>query len=114
MPRRPALIAFIIFLTFAPALHAANHRLLAYYYYGDAGSTIPYNSSTIPYHQLTHIVHANISPAPQGDGTLGVPTTFLDPALITRAHKAGVKVEVSVAGPAYLYAKINADAALRA
>jgi chitinase len=106
--------ALLLALVLAPALHAATPRLLAYYYYGDSTNTIPYNASTIPYHQLTHIVHANISPAPQGDGTLGVPTTFLEPDLITRAHKAGVKVEFSIAGPAYLFAKINADASARA
>jgi len=113
MPR-PRLAALAVLLTFVPALHAANHRVLAYYYYGDKSNSIPYNASTIPYHQLTHIVHANISPAPQADGTLGVPTTFLEPALITRAHKAGVKVLVSVAGPPYLFATINASATLRA
>ncbi len=111
---RSWLIALALLLTLAPALHAANHRVLAYYYYGDKSNTIAYSAATIPFKQLTHIVHANISPAPQGDGTLGVPTTFLEPELITRAHKAGVKVLVSVAGPPYLFANINASATLRA
>ncbi len=111
-PKRPVLALFLI-LAVAPTLHAANQRLLAYYYYGDKTSAIPYNASNIPYTQLTHIIHANISPAPQGDGTLGIPTTFLEPALIANAHKAGVKVEVSLAGPEYLIAKIAADATLR-
>jgi len=35
--------ALILLLTLAPALHAANHRLLAYYYYGDSTNTIPEN-----------------------------------------------------------------------
>jgi len=113
-PKRPAPALFALILALAPTLHATNHRLLAYYYYGDKTSAIPYNASTIPYSQLTHIIHANISPAPQGDGTLGVPTTFLEPELITRAHKVGVKVEVSLAGPPYLIANIAADASLRA
>lgn len=112
MTRHNVLMLALI-LTLSSALHAANPRLLAYYYYGDKTNSIPYNASTIPYRQLTHIVHANISPAPQADGTLGVPTTFLEPELITRAHKAGVKVEFSVAGPPYLFARINADASLR-
>jgi chitinase len=111
---RPRLISLFLVLTFAPALHAANHRLLAYYSYWDKTGVPPYNASTIPYHQLTHIVHANISPAPQADGSLGIPTTFLEPDLITNAHQAGVKVLVSVAGAAYLYAKIDADPTLRA
>jgi chitinase len=113
-PKRCALALFALILALASTLHAANHRLLAYYYYGDKASAIPYNASTIPYSQLTHIVHANISPSPQGDGTLGVPTTFLEPELIARAHRAGVKVEVSLAGPPYLIAKLAADATLRA
>jgi chitinase len=111
---RPRLIAVVLLLTFAPALHAANHRVLAYYQYSDKTNLIPYNASTIPYNQLTHIVHSNISPAPQGDGSLGVPTAFLEPELITRAHKAGVKVLVCISGPPYLFANINADATLRA
>jgi len=113
MPR-PRFAVLALLLAFTPALQAASHRVLAYYYYGDKTNTIPYNASTIPYHQLTHIVHANISPAPQGDGTLGVPTTFLEPELIRRAHTAGVKVLVSVGGPPYLFADINADDTLRA
>ncbi len=118
-----AAFATALFLASIPGLLAENHRvandhagsprILAYYYYGDKTNAIPYSASTIPYKQLTHIVHANISPAPQGDGSLGVPTTFLEPQLIARAHKSGVKVLVSVAGPPYLFAKINADATLR-
>jgi chitinase len=111
---RPALALLTLILALTASLHAATPRLLAYYYYGDKTNSIPYDASNIPYSHLTHIVHANISPAPQGDGTLGIPTSFLEPDLITRAHKAGVKVEVSTAGPAYLYAKIDADATLRA
>jgi chitinase len=105
---RTRLVALALLLActaaFTPALCAANHRVLAYYYYGDKGNTLPYSAVNIPYKQLTHIIHANISPAPEGDGTLGVPTTFLEP---------GVKVLVSVGGPPYLFADINADAALR-
>ncbi|HEY6767983.1 MAG TPA: glycoside hydrolase family 18 protein [Candidatus Sulfotelmatobacter sp.] len=111
---RSRLALFALVLAITPALHAANPRLLAYYYYGDKGSAIPYNASMIPYSKLTHIVHASISPAPQADGSLGVPTTFLEPDLITRAHKAGVKVQYSLGGAAYLVAKIAADPALRA
>src|SRR6202451_4763350 len=113
-PKRPILALFALILAVAPTLHAANHRLVAYYYYGDKTSAIPYNASTIPYSQLTHPIPPNISPAAQVDGTLGVPTTFLEPELITRAHKVGVKVEVSLAGPPYLIANIAADASLRA
>jgi len=112
-PKFVACLAFFLILASVPCALAANHRVLAYYYYGDKTNSIPYSAANIPYTQLTHIVHANISPAPQGDGSLGVPTTFLEPELISRAHKAGVKVLASVAGPPYLFAKINADATLR-
>ena len=111
---RPKLIAIVLLLAVVPTAFAANHRVLAYYYYWDKANAIPYNAATIPYKQLTHIVHANISPVPQGDGSIGVPTNFLEPKLIANAHEAGVKVLASVAGPPYLFAKINADATLRA
>src|ERR1039458_2843710 len=89
--------------TFPPAaLHAASPRLLAYYEYSDKFSVPPYDSSTIPYHQLTHIVHSNIGPSGLADGSLAVPNGFLEPNLIARAHAAGVKVEVCISGPAYL------------
>jgi chitinase len=111
---RSKLIAFAILFALVPAAQAASHRVLAYYEWADKYDAIPYDSSTIPYHQLTHIIHSNIAPAPQGDGSLGVPVGFLDPELITRAHQAGVKVLICISGPPYLFAKINADANLRA
>jgi chitinase len=111
---RLKLVALALLVALAPASQAANHRVLAYYEWADKFNTIPYNASTIPYQQLTHISHSSISPAPQGDGSLGVPIGFLEPELISRAHAAGVKVLVCIAGPAYLFAKIDADATLRA
>jgi GH18 family chitinase len=106
--------ALIFFLTLAPTLHAAGPRLLAYYEFSDKYNVPPYDSSTIPYHKLTHIVHSNIAPANAGDGTLYIPPNFLEPELITRAHAAGVKVELCVSGSPTLFKNIDADPTLRA
>jgi chitinase len=111
---KTCLAALILGFAFTPALHASDPRLLAYYEYADRYSVPPYDSSTIPFNQLTHIVHSNISPSPHGDGTLAIPNGFLEPQLISRAHAAGVKVELCVSGPANLFVTIDADAALRA
>lgn len=101
-------------LTITSALHAQTPRLLAYYGYWDKWNVPPYTAATIPYHQLTHIVHSNIGPANKADGSLAVPAAFLDPELISRAHAAGVKVEVCISGAAYLFVVIDADPTLRA
>ena len=108
------LAALILVLTLAPALHASNPRLLAYYGYWDRWNVPSYGASAIPYNQLTHIVHSNIAPASPADGSLSVPSGFLEPELISRAHAAGVKVELCVSGAAGLFVKIDADPALRA
>ena len=111
--RKTSLAALVLAFTLAPALHAATPRLLAYYEYSDKFSVPPYDSSTIPYHQLTHIVHSNIGPSGQADGSLAIPNGFLEPNLIARAHAAGVKVELCISGPAYLFVQINADPTAR-
>jgi chitinase len=111
---KPSLAALLLALTFIPALHAQTPRLLAYYGYWDRWNVPPYTASTIPYHQLTHIVHSNIGPSNKADGSLAVPAVFLEPQLISRAHAAGVKVEICISGSAYLFVVIDADATLRA
>ena len=111
------IISFAILLSLlalAPALHASSPRLLAYYEYSDQWNVPPYNASTIPYNQLTHIVHSNIAPAFAADGTLAVPPGFLEPELISRAHAAGVKVEICISGEPQLFVAIDADPRLRA
>ena len=66
----------------------------AYYpYYQQATG---FNSSTILYDHLSAVVHFSILPYP--DGMLDVPGTFLEPALISRAHAAGVKVLLDCGG----------------
>jgi chitinase len=111
---KTSLAALILSLTLTPALHAASPRLLAYYEYSDKFSVPPYNAFTIPYQSLTHIVHSNIAPANKADGSLAIPNGFLEPELISRAHAAGVKVELCVSGSAYLFVVIDADPTLRA
>jgi chitinase len=103
----------ISLFTLVPALHAATPRLLAYYGYWGKWNVPPYDASTIPYQQLTHIVHSNIGPSDQADGSLVVPQGFLEPQLISRAHAFGVKVEVCISGNPDLFVKIDEDAALR-
>jgi chitinase len=103
-----------VLFTLGSALHAQSPRLLAYYGYWDKWNVPPYTAATIPYHELTHIVHANIGPSNKADGSLAVPEAFLDPELISRAHAAGVKVEVCISGAAYLFVVIDADPTLRA
>jgi GH18 family chitinase len=109
-----ALILALLGLSFAPALRASDARLLAYYEYSDKFNVPAYDSSTIPYHQLTHIVHSNIAPSEKLDGSLFIPGGFLEPTLISGAHAAGVKVELCVSGNAGLFVYIDADPALRA
>ncbi|MGD0990355.1 MAG: glycosyl hydrolase family 18 protein [Candidatus Sulfotelmatobacter sp.] len=103
-----------LLLVLTPLLHAQTPRLLAYYGYWDQWNTPPYTAANIPYSQLTHIVHANIGPANKADGSLAVPADFLEPKLISRAHAAGVKVEICISGSAYLFVVIDADPTLRA
>src|SRR6185503_8848742 len=66
-------------------------RLLAYYPYYNS-----YDSTKIPFSELTHICHAFIDINPTG--TISIPAGYLEPALLTGAHAAGVKVLVSVGG----------------
>ena len=114
LPRKTYVAALILGFALVPALHASSPRLLAYYEYSDKYNVPPYDASTIPYQDLTHIVHSNIAPTSTADGTLSIPSGFLEPQLISRAHAAGVKVELCVSGDSYLFVKIDADAGLRA
>jgi chitinase len=111
--RKLPLVALCLIFTLVPTLYAQSPRLLAYYGYWDQWNVPPYTAANIPYHQLTHIVHSNIGPSNKADGSLAVAAAFLDPQLISRAHAAGVKVELCVAGSAYLFVQIDADPALR-
>ena len=73
---KTSLAALLFTLTLAPALHASGPRLLAYYQYSDRYSIPAYDAFTIPYDQLTHIVHSNIAPSSKGDGISIHPQRF--------------------------------------
>jgi chitinase len=71
-------------------------RLVADYGYWSQTQTPPYSSAQIPFHKVTHINHAGVGF--NADGSLSVPTGFLEPALISKAHAAGVKVLLLLGG----------------
>jgi GH18 family chitinase len=80
----------------APVMAQCDKRIVAYYAYWDQPG---YTSANIPMTEVTHIEHAFITlNTATNDGTLSVDPTFLEPALNSRAHAAGVKVLVSVGG----------------
>ena len=75
-------------------------RLLGYYPEWSKFNNPPfvYSADQIPYTQLTHIAHAFVLLPAKADGTLKVPAGYVEPALIVKAHAAGVKVLVSIGG----------------
>ncbi|HEX4427495.1 MAG TPA: glycoside hydrolase family 18 protein [Terriglobales bacterium] len=93
------LVAFIVAL-FAQNTHAQQltKRVVADYVSGSKYLDPPYSygAAQIPYHQLTHIIHAGVPFGP--DGSLSVPDGFVEPALIANAHAAGVKVMLLIGG----------------
>lgn len=91
----------------------AGKRLAADYGYWSKSQNPPYSADQIPYHRLTHIMHADISPSSSADGSLAVPNGYLEPELIARAHAAGVKVMVLVGGASLTFRKLAAVDAAR-
>jgi chitinase len=74
-------------------------RLVADYGYWSQTQTPPYSAAQIPFHKLTQINHAGVNF--NADGSLTVPPPpngFLEPALISGAHAAGVKVLLLLGG----------------
>ncbi len=99
----------------APVMAQCNKRIVAYYAYWDQPA---YTSANIPMTEVTHIEHAFIGlDTTTNDGTLSVDPSFLEPALIAKAHAAGVKVLVSVggsdAGQGTAFELVSASAAYR-
>jgi len=92
------LAAGIVCLAMQPAQAQQSFpkRLVADYGYWSRTQTPPYSSAQIPFHMLTHINHAGVGF--NGDGSLTVPSGFLEPALIEKAHAAGVKVLLLLGG----------------
>lgn len=90
-----AVVLVLVSLTAARggnASAASSKRLLAYYPYWNDN----YRAAQIPFGKLTHIAHAFLTP--NADGSLTAPDVYLEPALLTKAHAAGVKVVASVGG----------------
>lgn len=79
---------------------AVAKRLLGYYPEWSKYNNPPYvySAAQIPYNELTHIAHAFLLLDAKADGTLDAPAGFIEPALISKAHAAGVKVMVSIGG----------------
>jgi chitinase len=78
--------------------HLPKKRLVADY---DSGSKFldppyAYSAEQIPYHKLTHIIHAGVPF--DADGNLQVRDGFIEPELTERAHEAGVKVILLIGG----------------
>ena len=80
----------------AQQTHTIPKRIVGDYGYWSKSATPPYGAAQISYGELTHINHAGVSFA--ADGSLSVPTGFLEPELISKAHAAGVKVMLLLGG----------------
>ena len=87
---------------------AASRRLVAYYLYQDQTHVPAYTAREIPFKKLTHLIHVAVVVAPVGDGTIEISPQALEPRLIPRAHRAGVRVLVCVQGPAEVFRKVAA------
>ena len=88
-------------------------RLVVDYGYWSKSQRPSYSADQIPYHRVTHIIHAGIALAEARDGDLEVPDGYLEPALNARAHTAGVKVMVLVGGGADIFRDVAAKPAAR-
>jgi chitinase len=90
------LIAYLTIGMTALAGQTLSKRLIGDYGFWSRTQTPPYSSAQIPFNKLTHINHAGLSFV--ADGSLVIPTGFLEPELITKAHAAGVKVLLLLGG----------------
>lgn len=114
-----AMLACVLPLQFLNAQEAAktSPRLLAYYPDWAKYQVPHYSADQIPYKKITHIAHAFLLLQKNGKGGLYVEDGLLEPALITQAHAAGVKVIISIGGAdpdqAAAFAKIAAHDAYR-
>jgi chitinase len=82
----------------AQSAFSPHKRLLGYYPAWSKYNTPPYTADQIPYSKLTHILHAFVLLGAKADGTLDIPAGTIEPALIKKAHAAGVKVLISIGG----------------
>ena len=90
-------IALIALTAAAQSLpNGLTKRVVGDYGYWSKYQNPPYSAAQIPFHQLTHINHAGVGF--DAYGQLSVPEGFLEPALISGAHAAGVKVLLLLGG----------------
>src|SRR5438034_447600 len=88
-------------LLFCVGLHDASanascKRVVSYYPYWGQWNTPAYSSTQIPMGKMTHIEHAFvIINESTNNGAISIYPGYVEPALITKAHAAGVKVLVS-------------------
>jgi chitinase len=108
----------LLVLLVSPTAWAGSKRLLAYYPYWAKDGTPAYSAANIPFQKLTHIAHAFLLLDKKSIGSIVVPDELIEPQLISGAHKAGVKVLISIGGgdpaQARAFRKIAEDAATRA
>ncbi|HUE03612.1 MAG TPA: glycoside hydrolase family 18 protein [Bryobacteraceae bacterium] len=71
-------------------------RLVADYGYWSRTQYPPYSAAQIPFNMLTHL--NDFGPSFDNYGNLSVPSGFLEPELISKAHASGVKVLVGLGG----------------
>ncbi|HTT63214.1 MAG TPA: glycoside hydrolase family 18 protein [Bryobacteraceae bacterium] len=89
-------LLFVAAMLPAHAQQTFPKRLVGDYGYWSRTQTPPYGSAQIPFHKLTHINHAGVGF--NADGSLSVPSGFLEPELISKGHAAGVKVMLLLGG----------------
>lgn len=96
-----SLVAFFLMIGASAAVaqvkpNALPKRLVADYTSGSKYLNPPYGVAQIPFKKLTHVIHAGIPW--NSDGILQVPQGFVEPQLIKKAHKNGVKVMLLTGG----------------
>jgi chitinase len=91
-------IAIALFLLVGSLPLPAQTRLLAYYPMWAKTQTPRYSAAQIPFHKITHIAHAFLAINPAADGSISIDPSLVEPALISGAHAAGVKVLISIGG----------------
>lgn len=118
MRKRAVLGSLSLLLVAVPsAFGASSKRLVSYYPSWAKTQTPSYSSAIIPFQKMTHIMHAFLLVGSHADGRLNIPQGYLEPALLSKAHAAGVKVSVSVGGASggqgQLFSKLAANSAAR-
>ena len=112
------LILLAIGLPFSVRAQSANvetrKRMVAYYLYEDQTRVPAYTANQIPFKKLTHLIHVALAVDPSGTGAIQVSPHAIEPTLIPKAHKAGVRVLVCLQGPAIAFSKVAATAEARA